>query len=258
MEAFDFFREQYLLENERREHINNAIGIPMAIITAEVTAMFVLATSFDNESVKWCLILFWILFVISAFALIVSAHYLSGVFVSKFPFFNASNSFLYKQVQYPDRLLDWHKDLVSYYQTYGSSTPANNILVDEAFKAGLMQQFADFATVNAKHNDQKGEDLFYSKLTILYSLFFLFMSIFPYGYSFFHKKDKANIVRIVDRVNIEKPMKILNVESDAKSQPTATKSATKKPSKSAASKTTGSDSTTRKVNKRGQGSESKK
>ena len=174
MDSFEFFREQYLQENARREQMNNEISTPMAIITGEVTAIFILTTSFSYKCSIVALVLFIVFTLLSLASLVISAAYLSKVFVTNFPYFRAANSFSYQQVALPNNLHDWYLQLDAFFN--GLQLPAGQSavqLTEDEFKRGLRQQFADFAAHNAQINDRKRQDIFYSKFTILYSAAFL-------------------------------------------------------------------------------------
>ena len=47
MDQFDFYKELYFKENERRQEVRNSLNIPIAIITALSSAAYFFITSFD-------------------------------------------------------------------------------------------------------------------------------------------------------------------------------------------------------------------
>lgn len=255
MDSFEFFREQYLQENERRELMNNEIGTPMAIITGEITAMFILATTFSYKCSIVNLVVFLGLISLSLFFLVISAAYLSKVFVTNFPYFRTANSFSYQQVALPDQLHNWYLQLNSFFHSLPSVQGQNpEQLAEDEFKRGLRQQYADFAAHNAKINDRKRQDIFYSKFTILYSSAFLFVSIFPYGYSLVTKDDETYKVELVKNV------KKLDKENTYDKSPAASKPKPdhEQSSKSASNPAVSSRTASGQVDKRRQGFANKK
>ena len=47
MDQFDFYKELYFKENERRQEVLNSLNIPIAIITALSSVAYFFITSFD-------------------------------------------------------------------------------------------------------------------------------------------------------------------------------------------------------------------
>jgi len=242
MSSFEFYKELYHLENQRRETINNSLSIPLAILTGLVAGVYVLFTTFPFDQNLITTICFSILLICGIFSMGYSSFYLCKVIVKKLNWRSARSSFEYKAIADPTSLLRWNESLES---TFAGDPDEERLILSE-FQRQLREQFVECAHHNQKVNDDKVEEALISKLTAVYSLIFFFLSIIPYVIAYLHKNDEIYRVQIENSKNEKEHVVIKNYNyandelfDTAKSKP---KSESRKP-KSASPKTCPCDTT---------------
>ena len=144
MEFFEFYKELYLTENNRRNEVQSALSIPIGIVTALVTGMYFLISNFDYK-ISLCLnIIFYPLCLISTTWIIFSICYLIRAFggldltliLHKKDKGNKPKTD-YKGLPYAKQLNDWYSDLQEYYAD--SSEPID--LAKIHFKKYIFETF---------------------------------------------------------------------------------------------------------------------
>ena len=191
MDLFEFYKELYHKENDRRQEVINALNIPLAIVTALATAVFILVTTFSYK-VHWVSTSLFIIGMLAAtYFLICSIFYLSHAFI------NMKGNFEYTGIPYAKSLFDWHKQLDVYNQQNFASHPNVDQMADEQFKEYLIKNFVDHIDHNTYVNDQKHSYIFNSKHFLIYCLISCLISLLPFGWGFFNREDEIHKVEII-------------------------------------------------------------
>ena len=202
MDFFEFYKELYHKENDRRQEVLNALNIPIAVITATSTANYLFITTFDytfNKILDWI----FIAIVIATFILlIVSIFYLIKAFCD----FN--RGYEYKGLPYPGELHNWHKDLKEYHSTYDIASEN----VDQMVKDEILKKILTSTDHNTYVNDKKHEYIYNSKKFLVGSLVITLITLLPFGFDYFNKKEEIYKVTVLqkDLIIDLKPNKMSN------------------------------------------------
>jgi hypothetical protein len=171
-----FYRELYFKENERRQEVLNALNIPIAIITALATAIYLFITTYDY-SLSVILNYFFVDFVLlSTISLILAIFYLVKAFCDFY------KGYEYKGLPYPGELHKWHNDLKSYYQQYQLNDDSDNTLENT-----ILEKLLSCTDHNMYVNDKKHEYIYNSKKFLVGSLICSLLTFLPFGYNYFNK-----------------------------------------------------------------------
>lgn len=187
MDQFEFYKELYNTENERRAAVNDALSIPIAIVTALVSIAFYLLTTFDYGQGGWIRGTFIGLSIVSTILIAVSVYSLIRAFS------DLIKGYEYKGVPYPQELFDWREDLVKYYTKYGNGVAQ----ADEEYRKHLIKKFAEHADYNMRVNDRKTKHVFTAKRYMVLGLVCMALACFPFGYNYFHKAPDVHQVQVV-------------------------------------------------------------
>ncbi|WP_461095394.1 hypothetical protein [Spirosoma gilvum] len=175
------------------------MSIPLAVITALATGIYLLITSFSYDLNSTCSVCFAIPITISGLSILGSIFYLVRAFV------DVSKSYEYTGVASPGFLYDWHQKLKEYYQEYFADQPDFETLADDHFKKQLIGEYIKHTDHNQYVNDQKHARIFQSKVCLIICLSSAIFSLIPFGYNFFNKKDDVHKVEIVKMASKPSP-----------------------------------------------------
>lgn len=187
MDQFDFYKELYTTENDRRITVNDSLSIPIAIVTALVSILFYLLTTFDYGQTGWPKWAFLLLAIVSVVLVAISVYSLIRAFS------NMTYGYEYKGLPYPQELLDWHMQLTAHYTKYTS----NATRADEEYRDYLIRKFAEHANFNMKVNDQKTKHVFTAKRFMVLGLVGIATACVPFAFNYFHKVPDVHKVEIV-------------------------------------------------------------
>jgi len=176
MDLGAFYKELYFKENERRQEVLNALNIPIAVITALATAIYLFITTFDYALNIILNYFFICLVVISTISLIIAIVYLIKAFCDFY------KGYEYKGLPYPGELNKWHSDLKIYYQQYQLSDNADTVLENT-----ILEKLLACTDHNMYVNDKKHEYIYNSKKFLVGSLVFSLITFLPFGYNYFNK-----------------------------------------------------------------------
>lgn len=195
MDYFEFYKDLYHRENDRRITVENTLNIPIAIISAIGTVIYFVITSFDYSIEPFLSYIFILLCSISTICLIFSIYYLIRAFC------NFPKRYEYSGIPYPNELLLWHESLEKYYGE-------NDLEIDENskkhFQDFLIQNFVKHTSHNMFVNDQKYRYIYNSKMSIITGLVILMITMIPFGYNYFKKKDTIHKIELTERISILK------------------------------------------------------
>ncbi|MEO6288262.1 MAG: Yip1 family protein [Dyadobacter sp.] len=226
-DQFEFYKELYFKENERRSSIDGALNVPIVVTTALVAGIYILATTYSRHVDEWVTNGFFTLLIISFFFLGVSIYWICTVFVSQGSFFFSTNPPQYGGIPFADPLFQWHGQMEQYYRTHFASDPNVQNMADDAFREYLVSQFITSLDRNTHANDNKFSQLFNANKWLVRSLMFCGFSIPIYAYSFFTKPETVFNTKISgDSLNvyiIDKKHVLIEEsnEQSAKQSPTA-------------------------------------
>ncbi|GAB4019580.1 hypothetical protein GCM10028808_57700 [Spirosoma migulaei] len=207
MDHFEFYRELYHKENDRRQEVINSLNIPLALITALATGLYVLVTSFAY-SVHWLISAVFIVFVVvTTITLMIAITYLSLAFI------DIKSRFEYKGLPYAKPLFDWHKNLDAHYNQHFAGQPNVDKMADEEFKKYIINQFVESIDHNTFVNDTKHSHIFNSKKYIVYCLVSSLLTLLPFFLMYFSKEDEVHKVQIVKQASSAAPKPVAEAAS---------------------------------------------
>lgn len=202
-DQFEFYKELYFKENERRSSIDSALNVPIIVTTALVAGIYILATTYSRHVDEWATNWFFTLLVISFFFLGVSIYWICTVFVSQGSFFFSNSPPQYGGIPFANPLFQWHGQMEQYYRTHFANDPNVQNMADDAFKGYLVSQFITSLDRNTHANDNKFSQIFNANKWLVRSLMFCGFSIPFYAYSFFTKPETVISTKISgDSLNI--------------------------------------------------------
>lgn len=174
MDEFEFYKELYYKELSRRNEILNSLNIPIGIISVSFSFLFYMVTTFKYNLEMFLSLIFVIFCILILFSLILASYYLVKAF-DDFP-----RGYQYSVLPFPAELKKWKTELVEF-QKYSQS----EFNAEEHFNVYLINNLNKHATHNTYINDKRFELIYISKKYLILGLFFMFISLLPYGYSLF-------------------------------------------------------------------------
>ncbi len=191
MSEHEFYKELYHKENDRRLEVSNALNIPIAIISALATTVYLFVTSYDYEFSESLNYLFILLISVSTLFISLAIYYLIRAF-SDF-----TKSYEYSGIPFVQELYDWKKDLLLYYNNDQKKT-------EEDFDNYLTENLVKHIDHNMFVNDKKLGYIFKSKRFLVIGLILTLLTSFFYGYNFFNKSQKIQQMILVSSVESAK------------------------------------------------------
>lgn len=187
MDHFEFHKELYHIENERRNTVNESLSIPIAIGTGLLSFLFYLVTTFDYTQSGFSVCFFLVLSILGTIPLGFAVYSLIRAFS------NLTSGFEYKGLPYPEDLLEHRKKLIEHYTQYGNGAAEG----EEKYQEYLLGKFAEHTNHNTLVNDQKTRHVFNAKRAMVYALVAMGIACIPFGYNYFHKTDPVSKVEVV-------------------------------------------------------------
>lgn len=195
---YEFYKEIYFKEQERRQEVSNALNIPLAIITGLIAGFYVLITTFSYE-IHWSIIVLFVLLLLGAVGfLFAGIWWLVLAFATRNGFFKIKfdNVFEYKTIDFLQNIHDWHAQEHAANMYYDAGVQGIEEKANDDLKENLIAQYIEKADHNATVNDQKLSYIFNCKMFLIYSLLLSAAAFAPYLISFFWKPDEIHKIQI--------------------------------------------------------------
>lgn len=156
MKSFDFYKGLYDRELKRRNDLDSLINLPLSLITALVSIIGFIC---KNHELNFCkLDFFTFVLTLTCSAIIVSIYFLMVSFNNFFIGYG------YRNFAFTEKLYQYEKDVKEF-----------NKLVPEQrrvdFENKLIERMNSITDYNIALNDKRSIYLYYSKTTIIISLF---------------------------------------------------------------------------------------
>lgn len=199
MDRFDFFKTQYLKEEDKKNEINNSFSLPIGIITIITGALFFLLTNFDFKTNLIQSIFFAILSTSSFVFLCISVFFLIKAYT------NFHNGYGYNY------LADTN-DLESYYQAEKKYYKTNTQLLDisdKEFEEYIFGEIVKNTDINQKNNKKKSYYRYICLKHLITAFIILFFTVFPFSINYMtRQKLEQNII-----LKTENPIDV-NINND--------------------------------------------
>lgn len=158
MDEYDFYKDHYLFEIERKNALQKSLSIPIGIIVLLCGAVLIVAKSVSSP-IDWLTFLKIAFLITSVFCILWSIY-----FLCRFHY-----GFAYGFLASPKETYEYKKQLEEYYEKEGLE-PDN---ADLEFKKYIISQYVEYTDINIKNNDDKSYYLYKANLSIVFSVFLL-------------------------------------------------------------------------------------
>lgn len=186
MDKFDFYKEQYYQEIDRKNDISNSLSTPIGIISALVAGLFYSLTTYDFSLGMALTIPFILLFVLSVVFLSVSVYHLIKAF-SDF-----HNGFDYAYLVDTDDLDKYYKELKVFYKQESTSSDAS----DNDFHEYVLSELIKSTGINQKNNKSKIFHRFLCNKHMINAFLTMCVLTIPFGVNFGLQNTKPKVQKI--------------------------------------------------------------
>ncbi|MCB0395865.1 MAG: hypothetical protein KDD36_04400 [Flavobacteriales bacterium] len=183
MNLFEFFKELYFKENDRKLELQNALNIPIITVTAIVSILFYFVTTFSYGKDSYCLnAIFVILSIGTALVLLFSIIHITRSYTGIWTGYD------YSYVAGAKKLQDWYGDLMQYYNERNGTISD----INEAFKQGVLNKFTESIDKNRLINDLKFKYLFRAKQGLVIAVYLTMATSIVYLSNFFQAPNESH------------------------------------------------------------------
>jgi hypothetical protein len=202
MTDFDFYREMYFKELERKAELSEAVSIPIGIISGVLAGLFYLITSFDFSQHIILTGAFTLLVAIGTFFALRTVYFLIRSYI------NYSPGRMYSGIPYGGGLENYRLKLKEYYLKELHKTENDG---EGAFRKYYFQNVIKHLDNNAYINDKRARYLYFAKANLFYTLIFVLLSCLPFFVNFFQAKEKIDKIEIVNSQNVDNDKRIIQI-----------------------------------------------
>lgn len=186
LNKFDFYKEQYYKELDRKNDISNSLTIPIGFISALVAGLFYSMTTFDYEIKLALTVSFIVLLSIAVIFLSISIFHLIKAFS------NFHNGYNYQYLIDTDDLKNYYEGLKNYYAQQ-STIPDNS---DGDFEDYVLTEYIKNTGVNQKNNKLKIYHRFLCHKFMIWAFLTICTMIVIFGIDFGYKNTKTKIQKV--------------------------------------------------------------
>lgn len=179
----EFLKEHYFFELNRKQYLENALTLPVAILTGFGSVVFTLGQAF-TYSHKVLSITFVIALSLTLLSLICAFYYLV----------RTSVRYTYEQVASSNDLLDYYNYLREYYDSI--KVPETD--ADAEFEYALKGNYAKASTNNKRNNDSKAGFLYKANICLVIAAICLALSSIPYFFDLRAKPKEPQRIEIIN------------------------------------------------------------
>ena len=203
MNRFDFFKEAYLEEINRREQINARISIPTGILTVIIGGEIYLFQNLPSISSMKSVIFYGLLFIFTI-TLVICFIYASKCYCKLG--FHKPGGYQYSYIPDATSLNDYIKvleqvydDNITYYEAIGQEKEK---FVNTTFEKYIIQNFIEGSTINRKSNYERTAAL---NVLAMWLIISLLLGALTFSLFFICKGDSSQPidVRVVGSENVE-------------------------------------------------------
>lgn len=188
MDQLEFYMELYHKENDRKPTIQNALNIPIAILTAISTGTYYFITTFDYGVEQFLNYIFIIISSAAIVCIVLAIYHLIRAFR------DFSKGYEYTGLPYTKELFEWKKQLNEHFEKHGKGQKD----ADEHFKRYLLENLIEHLDHNMYVNDEKSRFIWQSKKWLVFGLVLTLINAIPFGYNFFNKQENASNIIILN------------------------------------------------------------
>ena len=169
MDRYEFYKERYYNELERKGSTMESHGIPISLLTGLLAALFYFVTNLGLEDVvfNWALFLFFILMIPSLIFISAAFYYLYRSYSGGYKYYNLPNT---------DAL---QKHEVKLLEEFKGQDNANQ-LAKKKFRGFLIKQFIECTATNTVNNNKRAHFLFWANRMLICAITCIALSTAPF------------------------------------------------------------------------------
>jgi hypothetical protein len=173
MNKFDFIKEWFYKEEERKDCLNNSLNIPIGILTAILAGIYYMASKYNYAEDDKCLKIIFIVFIVTTIG-----FWLASIFFLIKSYNDFYKGYEYKAFPNANFINVEYENLKPYYKEHKKQLKKKTTL-DSLVKNNIEIILVNCIDTNAYNNDRKSAYLHSSKIQIMNCILALFlMSIF--------------------------------------------------------------------------------
>lgn len=199
---FDFIKDQYLFELERKNQLRTSLNLPTGVLIVLGSLLGFFAKEFPYDLSTVITIIFFCLLGTSTILFLITVYHLIRSFYGRTYAFIETPGEL--KIYY-DELLHHHRNLSDYYRSleeyYGVEPrerdyPKPEVLAKQDFQEFLSQKYISATNENTWNNDSKSERLHSANLFLIFTLCSALVCSVPFLYADLNKPEKIHRIRI--------------------------------------------------------------
>ncbi len=163
----EFYKALYQREKVRRIEIDNGLNVPIIILSGLVGLLYFVLSNFELVADQTWSRLGQVTAVLSMVSIVVALFFLIKAFNNWF------FGFQYLALPHAQELRDYQKELTKYQELEDSDT-------EITFENYLIEKYVEYADNNSRTNDNRGENLYYSRVFIIISIILLLIDVIIY------------------------------------------------------------------------------
>ena len=165
----EFYKGQYDSEWQRRDQLQSASSLPVAVLTLLGSSAIVMADRFEAVD-RFSSALFWIALGVAIVCGI------SGIYVLAKSYYG----YMYRRIPLPSLLQEYERELRKYYSAEASASEA---AIQKEVNDHLVNAYVDAGDRNAVNNANRGEYLHNANTVIIVALAFVAVAAVPFAIS---------------------------------------------------------------------------
>jgi hypothetical protein len=192
MNKFEFLKEWYYKEDDRKDCLNNSLNIPIGILTAVLAGIYFFSNKYNYSQESNLL-----KYSFSIFATITIVFWLICIYYLLKSYNDFYTGYSYKAFPSANFLNKEEEDLNLYLETYKDDLDPN-ITIDILIQQNVEKTLIECIDVNVYNNDRKSAYLHKSKIHLLNSILALFILSVLFTINYInHEKEEIYKIQII-------------------------------------------------------------
>lgn len=187
MDRFEFYKEIFYKENDKKNEINGSLAIPIGILSFIAGSLYFFISTFDLKGVILITVIFILGIVVSSVYLALSICHLIKSLT------NFHNGYGYAYLPNADQLEKAYQDMKSYNNEKG----INVEVTDSEYEEELIERMIAATAVNQKLNIKKIKFRFKCQKHMITSFIFLCCCLAPFSYNSLTKKTETKPIEVI-------------------------------------------------------------
>lgn len=175
MDKFEFLKEWFYKEDERKESLNNSVNLQLGILTAIIAAIFYILTKYNYTDLPFSTFLFIFFQIATIIFWLISSYFLL------MSYNNLYKGYKYLGFPYANFINDEYAKLKPYYEQYRNDLDKD---LDSLVKDNIEKLLIRNIDNNFYLNDTKSAYLHKSKIHLLNCIILLLISTILFSYNF--------------------------------------------------------------------------